>query len=221
MEDDIYLGTTIAGSLEMKNMNVHYSDGKDNVVEIFERFQPNIVLLDVLMGGRKAGFEIAGKIRTSYLTPIIFITALDAPEDMKKAFSFENVDYISKPFNMLEVLLRINKMLSGQSRFNMVDKYYQLGLYIFYPEENTLVYSNKNIHLNNFETAVLTVLCKKINRFVNRTEIIATVWGVDDCKMKEASLNNTISSLRKRFSEDSRIKIESIIKVGVKLVMEP
>ena len=219
VEDDINLGTTIASSLEMRKMNVHYSDGGGNVIEIFERFRPNIVLLDVLMGGRKAGFEIATKIRAHYRTPIIFITALDAPEDLKKAFSFENIDYINKPFNMLEVFLRIDKFMLHKSRFNIVDNYYRLGLYTFYPDENSLVKADLSVHLNNCETAVLTVLCKNINSLVNRSEIISTVWGVDDCKSKEGSLNNIISSLRKRLSDDSRIKIESITKVGLKLTM--
>lgn len=220
VEDDINLGTTITSSLEMRKMNVQYSDGGGNVIEIFERFKPNIVLLDVLMGGKKTGFEIAGMIRAHYRTPIIFITALNAPEDLKKAFSFENADYINKPFNMVEVFLRIDKFLLHQSRFNVLDNYYQLGLYTFYSDENSLVKADKSIHLNNCETAVLTVLCKNINSLVNRSEIISTVWGVDDCKMKEGSLNNVISSLRKRLSDDSRIKIKSIIKVGVKLTME-
>jgi len=220
VEDDINLGTTMTGSLEIRKMDVCYSDGKGNVFEIFEQFQPDIVLLDVLMGGKKAGFEIAGKIRTKYHTPIIFITSLDAPEDLKKAFSFENIDYINKPFNMMEVLLRINKLLSHRSRFNVVENYYQLGDFAFYPEEHVLKKDDKRVHLNNLETAVLTVLCKNINIQVSRSEIITIVWGVDDCKIKEGSLNNIISSLRKRFSDEPRVKIESVMKVGVKLTME-
>jgi len=220
VEDDINLGSTLTSTLKMRKLNVHYSNGDGNVFEEFERFRPNIVLLDVLMEGRKAGFEIAGKIRVNYSTPIIFMTALDAPEDLNSAFSFENTDYINKPFNMVELFLRIDKFLSHQSRFNLPDNYYQLGLFTFYPDENSLVKDNISIHLNNCETAVLTVLCKSINCLVNRSVIISTVWGVDDYKIKEGSLNNTICSLRKRLSADSRIKIESVIKVGVKLTME-
>lgn len=220
VEDDINLGTTMTGSLEIKKMNVCYSDGKGNVFEIFEQFQPDIVLLDVLMGGKRAGFEIARNIRSKYHTPIIFITSLDAPEDLKKAFSFENTDYINKPFNMMEVFLRINKLLSHQSRFNVVENYYQLGDFAFYPEEHILKKDDKRVHLNNLETAVLAVLCKNINMQVSRSEIITIVWGVDDCKIKEGSLNNILTSLRKRFAEEPRIKIESVMKLGVKLIME-
>ncbi|MEA4982913.1 MAG: response regulator transcription factor [Paludibacter sp.] len=220
VEDDGNLGSTITRSLEMRKLDVHYSDGGGNVFEVFEWFRPNIVLLDVIIGGRKAGFEIAGQIRVNYHTPIIFMTALDAPEDLKSAFSFENTDYINKPFNLLELFLRIDKFLSHKSRYNLPDNYYQLGLFTFYPDENSLVKDNLGIHLNNCETAVLTVLCKSINCLVNRSVIISTVWGVDDYKIKEGSLNNTICSLRKRLSADSRIKIESVIKVGVKLTME-
>lgn len=115
VEDDINLGRTLAGILEVKKMVVHYSDGYDDVLHAFKQFDPDIILMDVMLPGDEDGFKIAGKIRKSKNpVPIIFITSLDGVSEMKKAFSFENTDYISKPFCVQKVLLRMNKLLYKQ-----------------------------------------------------------------------------------------------------------
>ncbi len=220
VEDDLNLGTTMAGTLEIKKMHVCYSEGDGDVMDIFHRFKPDIVLLDVVLFGEKSGFQIAKDIRKNHSTPIIFITALDAADDMKKAFSFENIDYINKPFNIMEVLLRINKILSHQTKFDMIGNYFKLGDLAFYPGENALKMGEKGIRLSNCEAAVLGVLCNHLDLFVSRSEIIMTVWGVDDYKIKEGSLNNIISSLRKQTADEPRLKIESVIKLGVRLILE-
>lgn len=115
VEDDVNLGRTLAVMLEVKKMIVHYSDGYDDVLHAFKQFEPDIILMDIMLPGDENGFKIAGKIRKSKNpVPIIFITSLDGVSEMKKAFSFGNTDYISKPFRVQEVLLRMNKLLYKQ-----------------------------------------------------------------------------------------------------------
>lgn len=98
--------------LEVKKMVVHYSDGYDDVLSTLNQFNPDIILMDIMLPGDENGFKIAGKIRKNKNpVPIIFITSLDGVPVIKKAFSFENTDYISKPFRVQEVLLRMDKLL--------------------------------------------------------------------------------------------------------------
>lgn len=112
VEDDVNLGKTLAVMLEVKKMVVHYSDGYDDVLSTLNQFNPDIILMDIMLPGDEDGFKIAGKIRKSKNpVPIIFITSLDGMPVMKKAFSFENVDYINKPFRVQEVLSRMDKLL--------------------------------------------------------------------------------------------------------------
>jgi DNA-binding response OmpR family regulator len=221
VEDDVNLGTTLASTLEIKKLQVHYSDGSDDVLDTFNKFNPDIVLMDVLLPNNQNGFKIAEKIRKNkHYVPIIFITSLDGNESLKKAFSFENADYVNKPFKLQEVLLRMNSLLSKQYRFSLNDNFYKIGNTLFFPEEQLLRRGFKKHHLNKFQTAVLVVLCNNQDSFLSRSEIIQEVWGVDNCKNKESSLNNVLSALRKYFADDPKVEISSVMKLGVKLYVE-
>lgn len=217
VEDDVNLGTTMRDALRTLKLDVYYSDGKEGVIEIFHTFRPDIILLDILLNGELDGFEIANEIRKGYETPIIFITSLDGPEELRKAFKISNSDYIGKPFKMLEVILRIDKFLSTQSRFDINSFHYNLGSIQFYPDERTLQINSDRLNLNNYESAVLAVLSKNIELFVSRNDIIQLVWEVEDGKLKEGSLNNVLSNLRKYLASDPTIKLESVPKLGVRL----
>lgn len=221
VEDDVNLGSTLAGILEIKKLNVHYSNGYDDVLFVFNEFNPDIILMDVLLPGDQNGFKIAEKIRKNKnQVPIIFITSLEGAVAMKKAFSFTNADYINKPFRIEEVLLRMDKLLSKQYRFNLTENFYRVGDTLFFPEEQLLRKANKKIHLNKYQTMVLVVLCNNQDNYLSRNDIIQEVWGVDNCKIKENSLNNVLSALRKYFADDPKVEINSVMKLGVKLYVE-
>lgn len=221
VEDDVNLGSTLAGILEIKKLNVHYSNGYDDVLFVFNQFNPDIILMDVLLPGDQNGFKIAEKIRKNKnQVPIIFITSLEGAVAMKKAFSFTNADYINKPFRVQEVLLRMDKLLSKQYRFNLTENFYRIGDTLFFPEEQLLRRANNKIHLNKYQTMVLVVLCNNQDNYLSRNDIIQDVWGVDNCKIKENSLNNILSALRKYFADDSKVEISSVMKLGVKLYVE-
>jgi len=221
VEDDVNLGSTLAGILEIKKLNVHYSNGYDDVLFVFNQFNPDIILMDVLLPGDQNGFKIAEKIRKNKnQVPIIFITSLEGAVAMKKAFSFTNADYINKPFRVQEVLLRMDKLLSKQYRFNLTENFYRIGDTLFFPEEQLLRRANNKIHLNKYQTMVLVVLCNNQDNYLSRNDIIQDVWGVDNCKIKENSLNNVLSALRKYFADDSKVEISSVMKLGVKLYVE-
>lgn len=221
VEDDVNLGSTLAGILEIKKLNVHYSNGYDDVLFVFNQFNPDIILMDVLLPGDQNGFKIAEKIRKNKnQVPIIFITSLEGAVAMKKAFSFTNADYINKPFRVQEVLLRMDKLLSKQYRFNLTENFYRIGDTLFFPEEQLLRRANNKIHLNKYQTMVLIVLCNNQGNYLSRNDIIQEVWGVDNCKIKENSLNNVLSALRKNFADDLKVEINSVMKLGVKLYVE-
>lgn len=221
VEDDVNLGKALASILQLKKMNVHFSDGHDDVLLTFSQFNPDIILMDVLLPGDKNGLKIAEKIRKGKnQVPIIFITSLESGPAMKKAFSFENTDYINKPFRVQEVMVRMDNLLSKQYRFNLTDNVYRVGDTSFYPDEQLLRRGTDKLHLNKYQTKVLLELCNNQDIFLSRNEIIRAVWGVDNCKIKENSLNNVLSSLRKFFTDQPNVEIISVMKLGVKLYIE-
>lgn len=217
IEDDLDLGTTLAGALEMQDYEVHYQTNGTKVTDELQRFQPDIILLDVVLNDRLDGFEIAQCIRKEYNTPIIFTTSRDGNEDFKAGFQIGNSDYVRKPYRIMEVLLRIDSLLSKQVSEIKPDITFQIGNYSFLAKEQTLMFECEKIHLNNYETAVLTLLCKHRNTYITREELIKQVWGETQTGLKAASLNNILSRLKKHLAKDKQVQIVSVIKLGVRL----
>jgi len=218
IEDDIYLGTTVASMLEMNKLTVLYLDGSTDVIDAFLQFKPNVVLMDVMLPGNQSGFDIVEEIRQhDNLVPVLFITSLNCKETLDRAFSFSNADYLNKPFKIQEVLLRINNLLIRQYQYNLMENCFRMGHICYYPDEQLLTYHDESVRINKCQASVLNVLCSHMNSFVSRELIVQEVWQLDNCKLKENSLNNTLSTLRKVLSNEPKIEITSVIRLGVRL----
>ncbi len=217
IEDDVNLGTPLAGALEMLEYKVLYLTNDKQAMEKFDEFKPDIVILDVMLNGLLDGFEIAKLIRLENNTPILFTTSRDGNEDFKTGFSIVNSDYVRKPYKLIEITLRINNLLSLSEKTH---EPIHIGHFSFYPEEQSLKYEYEKIHLNNYETEVLALLCNNKNNFVSRDKMIEAVWNEKDAKLKESSLNNILTKLRKKLSVDPKISIESKIGLGVRIILE-
>ena len=219
IEDDVNLGTPLAGVLEAQNFKVLYLTSGEKAIESLREFKPDIVLLDVVLNGNVDGFDIGAAIRQESRVPIIFTTSRDGNDDFKAGFGLENTDYVKKPYKLMEVLLRVNSMLSRNEHINIIDNAYQIGNLTFLPGEQSINYSFERIHLNNYESAVMTMLCQNMGKYISKPAIIQHVWNEKDPKLKEGSLNNILSNIRKYIERDKRIKIDSRIKLGVKLTI--
>jgi len=220
VEDDVNLGLPLTGALEMHNYKVSYLINGENAMEEFRNFNPDLVILDVILNGESDGFDIAKLIRRESDVPILFTTSRDGNEDFEMGFSIENTDYVRKPYRLMEVTLRIENLLYKQENGTQKKDLYQIGNIRFFPGEQLLLYESEKIHLNNYESAVLALLCKNRNVFVSRQKIIEDVWKVKESGLKERSLNNMLTNLRKYLSRDSRILMESIIKLGIRLTVK-
>ena len=216
IEDDLNLGTTLRGALEERNFLVRYLSGGTNVMHELTEFQPDIVLLDVNLNEELDGFAISRKIRDLSNVPLLFTTSRDENSDFDQAFSLTNTDYVRKPYRLAEVLKRIEKMVVKQVSAGN----YEIGSFTFLPSQHKLIVGGETIYLNNYASEVLLVLCKNTGIFVKRTLLIETVWKTRDTRLKEGSLNNTITVLRKYLEQDPSVFIESKIKLGLRLKIE-
>lgn len=213
IEDDLNLGTTLAGVLETQNFDVKYlSSGLEALAE-FEKFQPDVVLLDVMLNEELDGFDIGRQIRGISNVPIVFTTSRDGNSDFVDGFSIGNTDYIRKPYRMMEVMVRVEKMLASRKK----KEAFLLGNFSFFPGERSLRYHSDDIHLNNYESAVLNLLCENVGSFVTRAWIIREVWGELDPKLKEGSLNNIVYNLRRYLQKDDKVSLVTQVGLGVKL----
>lgn len=216
IEDDQNLASTIIQVLNQLNIDVrHFCTGESALIE-FGKIKPDMILLDVMLPGKLDGLEVARMIRTKTQAPILFITSLDETNDINKLLKFNNFDYIHKPFNVNEFRLRIHNMISKI----VASSQYIIGNVIFNPGQQSLLIHGNDIRLNITESLVLQVLCDNMHEYVGKSYIAKEVWREDDFKIRDASILNIISRLRKALKADPTVEIQSNMKLKIRITVK-
>lgn len=218
VEDDTSLGFIISDQLRSDGYQVTLcSDG----LEGFKRFNEDkfhMCIFDVMMP-KKDGFSLAIDIRKiDKGIPILFLTAKSNDEDKVEGFKSGGDDYLTKPFNVEELQLRVAALLR---RVNVQpetkdESIYQLGNYTFDTLNFQLKHEKFEKTLTKKEAQILKILCKFTNQVVAREVVLTAVWGQDDYFVGR-SLDVFITKLRKYFKEDDNIQISNIHGIGFKL----
>lgn len=218
VEDDTNLGFVISDQLKADGYNVTLcTDGAEG----FKRFNEekfHLCIFDVMMP-KKDGFSLARDIRKiNNEIPILFLTAKSMTEDKVEGFKAGGDDYLTKPFSVEEMQLRISALLK---RVNIVvekdeESNIQLGDYLFDTLNYQLKHAKFEKTLTKKEAQILKILCKFKNQVVPRDMVLNAVWGQDDYFVGR-SLDVFITKLRKYFKEDDSIQISNIHGVGFKL----
>lgn len=220
-EDDENLGFVTTDNLKQKGFKTVYcKDGKE-ALKAFEREPFDICILDVMMP-EVDGFTVAKTIREKDKNiPIIFITAKTMKEDRIAGFKTGADDYITKPFSIEELIMRIevflkrNKVSDSKS---VMPVEFTLGNYIFNFNDLSLKNKKENETLTLKEAELLRFFCINQDKIVKREEILKSIWGNDDYFMGR-SLDVFISRLRKYLAADKRINIENIHGVGFRMTV--
>jgi len=219
IEDDANLAFMLTDGLEREGFEVHHKTKGEEAITALKKFQPDIILLDVNLKGAMNGFDVSKAIRQISQVPIIFTTSRTQIEDMQEGYKVGNVDYLKKPFGIRELILRMTELLSRPMNQTPTIQTYQIGDFLFSPEEHCLQIADEKIHLKKNECTVLCLLFKNKENVLSKKNILETVWDDSDLKSKEASLNNILLSLRTKLSTDSNVTIETIPKIGYKLTI--
>lgn len=219
VEDDQNLAVAIRSTLTNLQLDVKHFLNGENALAFFPDYQPDLVILDIMLNGELDGFDVAEAIRKQSNTPILFTSSLEEDFHLEKGFRHINSDYIRKPFGIKELKLRINRMLHQDITQHPGRQKYTLGKFTFIPFEQSLLYLNNHIHLSYYENEVLLMLCRHIHQFVSRDNIICDIWQVKEPVLKEPSYYNIITKLRKILQSDPCIKIESCLRSKVRLVV--
>lgn len=220
IEDDPNLGLILQENLELHDFNVELCvDGEEGKTSFLQN-QFDLCLLDVMLP-KKDGFTLAGEIRKiNQDIPIIFLTAKSLKEDRIEGFKIGGDDYITKPFSMEELLLRIQAVLK-RSRHSTVEenqKVFSIGDYEFDTEKQVLQIHDKKQKLTYKETELLRLLCLHKNAIMERELALKLIWG-DDNFFNGRSMDVFITKLRKYLKEDSEIQIVNVHGKGFKLVV--
>jgi DNA-binding response OmpR family regulator len=218
VEDDLNLGFVIQDALKMNHFKVTLAkDGKEGL-KVFSENDFDICLFDVMLP-KKDGFSLAEDVRKlNAQIPIIFLTAKSQTEDKIKGFKLGADDYITKPFNMDELVLRIEAILkrSGGGVVTESQFHFSIGSYSFDAANYILSQGNESKTLTKKEADILKILCEQKGKVVERELILNMVWG-DDSYFNGRSLDVFITKLRKYLVADSSVSIKNIHGVGFSL----
>jgi DNA-binding response OmpR family regulator len=216
VEDDPSLGFVIKDNLEMKGYQVTLCNDGETGETTFHQNTFDICILDVMMP-RKDGFTVARNIRKKdQQVPILFVTAKSMLEDKAEGFSAGGDDYITKPFSVEELQMRIEVFLRRSNGRENVDTVFKLGKFAFDSSNLTLGREGSMRTLTQKESDVLGLLCKNRDRVLKREEILKAVWGDDDYFLGR-SMDVFISKLRKYLRDDPNVQIVNYHGIGFRL----
>lgn len=220
-EDDANLGTLLNEYLEAKGYSVKLAKNGKEGYDLFCKQEYDLCLLDVMMP-LKDGFTLAKEIRLSNKQiPIIFLTAKSMKEDTIEGFNAGADDYITKPFSMEELMLRIQAILRRSMKTQVVENdkvEFNLGKYHFNTEKQMLVCDENELKLTTKEVQLLRLLVLNKNEVVDRAFTLKTIWH-DDNYFNSRSMDVYITKLRKYLKHDPKVEIVNVHGKGFKLLV--
>lgn len=218
-EDDETLSFITKDHLELQGYEVVHCSSGGAAFDKFKNESFDLVILDVMLP-EMDGFTIAENIRKKdHQIPILFLTAKSLKEDRIQGLKLGGDDYLTKPFSIEELILKIEIFLRRSKVFEAPteEKEIQVGSYVYMPMEYQLVLNTDARVLTQRESELLSFLLKNKNKVIKRSIILESLWGEDDYFMGR-SLDVFISRLRKYLADDPLIKIDNIHGIGFKFI---
>jgi DNA-binding response OmpR family regulator len=218
-EDDEYLSELIKDALEEERYTVVICPDGQSAIDTFDKNKFDICLLDIMMPV-KDGFAVAKKIRQqSDVIPVLFISTKALIEDKVEGYHKGADDYIVKPFNMKELLLKLEVFLRRTKKmFSDVKQEFSLGKITFSYTELKLISPQGSFNLKQKEADLLRFLCLHPNRIIKREEVLMAVWGKDDYFLGR-SMDVFISKIRKYLKADPDVLLETIHRLGYRFTV--
>jgi DNA-binding response OmpR family regulator len=219
VEDDPNLGLIVQEHLQLNGFEVALCENGEAALAAFRPDRFALCLVDVMMP-RMDGFSFAREIRRRDKTvPLIFLTAKSLKEDKIEGFRIGCDDYITKPFSVEELLLRIQAVLRRSGVGGADERTsFIIGDYSFDAVTRTLRISGQEHRLTGRESELLTLLCRNQNKTLDRSLALREIWG-EDSYFNARSMDVFISKLRKYLKDDPRIEISSVHGVGFSLTV--
>jgi DNA-binding response OmpR family regulator len=218
-EDDDHLRDLVKDALEEENYSVTACADGQSAIDTFDKKKFDICLLDIMMP-IKDGFTVARKIRQqSDVIPIIFISTKALIDDKIEGYQRGADDYIVKPFNMKELLLKLEVFLRrSRKMYSETMQEFDIGKIHFSYTDMRITSPEGVINLKQKEADLLNFLCLHPNRILKREEILIAVWGKNDYFLGR-SMDVFMSKIRKHLKADPEIVLETIHGLGYRFIV--
>ena len=216
-EDDADFAGILKQYLELYGFTVSWCKDGAEALALLRTETFNICILDVMMP-KTDGFKLAEQlIRINPELPFVFLTARQQKEDKINGLRLGADDYIAKPFEADELVLRLNNILKRTERsLPMAAAAMPIGRYTFDASRFELILGDRIQRLTEKETALILFLYQHKNQLLKRETVLGAVWHSDDF-FAGRSMDVFISRLRRYFSDDNSISIESIRNLGLEM----
>ena len=216
VEDDSNLGTILQDYLQVKGFEPELCRDGQQGLTAFQRQSYDLCLLDVMLP-KMDGFELAREIRQlNARVPIIFLTAKSMKEDTITGLKLGADDYLTKPFSMEELLLRIQAVLR-RTQPEPEQRIFIFGSFTFDYDQRTLARGKEEEKLTSKEAELLKLLAQHLGQTVDRTHALKLIWK-DDSYFNARSMDVYIAKLRKYLKPDESVQILTVHGQGFKLV---
>ena len=199
VEDDSSLAQILRDNLLVDGFEVEWASHRDQALSLYRSFGPDLVLLDVMLPDI-SGFELGRVLRHGGKTPIIILSARGEKADKLTGLRLGADDYITKPFDMEELVARINTVLR---RVKPTIDAIRLGGVTIDFRSSTAISPSGDLHLTHREFEILRVLAERRSRVVYRDELFKEVWGFLDTTTTR-SVDRAVSRLRQKIESDPR-----------------
>ncbi|HCN60587.1 MULTISPECIES: response regulator transcription factor [Mammaliicoccus] len=217
VDDDRFILNDLKREIERENINVVTSLSGEEALEVVEHKYIDLAVVDIMMPGMN-GFELCQTLKESFDIPVIMLTARDELSDKENAFLAGTDDYVTKPFEMKELLFRIKAVLR-RFKINSSSEL-KIGNTLVNSVDMEITINQKSMLLPKKEFALLDYLMRNKDKVLQRDKIIEVVWGID-FEGDERTLDVHIKRLRKRLEKlESDVLIKTVRGVGYKAVLE-
>ena len=224
-EDERTLAMIIKDTLNGQGFNVTVANDGEEALRLYAESRPDVLVADVMMP-RLDGYELVKRIRKSdQQTPVIFLTARSAVDDVVHGFEMGANDYLKKPFGMQELIVRIKALLgractvSPQMPLHDMPSKFNIGEFLFdaIVQRLTHVPTSSSAELSYRESEILRRLCLHPSEVVTSQSLLLELWG-DDSFFNNKSLHVFITKLRHRLAQDQSLRIVNVRGIGYKLI---
>ena len=234
VEDETSLAMILSDTLEAQGFEMRTAHDGEEGLRMFAEQKPDVLVADVMMP-KMDGFEMVRRIRkTDSRTPVLFLTARSAVNDVVEGFELGGNDYLKKPFAIQELIVRIKSLCHRVSAENIsseeqeggnvssdnpdaADQWLSIGRYRLNVTSQILQLDGKDTELSHRESEILRMLVESKNNVVESKDILLKLWG-DDSFFNSRSLHVFITKLRHKLSADENIRIINVRGIGYKMI---
>lgn len=214
VEDNKNLRMLMSDRLEMEGYKIYQSENGEEALEVLENNKIDLLITDIMMPTMD-GYQLIDLLRSAgYSMPVLMVTAKDSFEDKKMGFRLGTDDYMVKPININEMILRVSALLR-RAQINAENKL-QIGDIVLNYETLTVDTGEEVYELPKKEFYLLYKLLSYPKKIFTRQQLLDDIWGID-IEVDERTVDSHIKKLRKKFNDREEFKIITIRGLGYKV----